>query len=73
MHDNLYNRRLMHGFWDNIFECQGNLPDAREGATISLLNEKIYVFGGFSRILFDDLKVLDLVSGIWKQILPTED
>lgn len=72
VHNNLQNRKLMHGFWDNIFQCSGSLPETREGASTNLLNDRLFIFGGFSRILFNDLKAMNLSNNHWKQILPVE-
>ena len=67
---NLYNRRLLHGFWDALSNSTGNMPDAREGACMVAHNSNLYVFGGFSHSLFNDIKVFSMQENHWSHIKP---
>ena len=58
----------MHGFWNSLSECKGVVPDTREGASMTKIKSNIYIFGGFSRVLFNDLKVLNLETLKWNSI-----
>lgn len=71
--ESLHNRSLMHGFWDTYSEFSGTQPDAREGATMNQLNGVLYIFGGFSRVMFNDLKILSLESLKWKSFSDEKD
>ena len=66
----LDNRALMVGMWDNI-DTVGSTPDSREGASACLMGNKIFVFGGFSRLLFKDIRYIDTSDYRWKMIVPT--
>ena len=68
LENKLFNKKLIHGFWNNLQEVKGVSPDAREGATITKIKSNLYVFGGFSRELFNDLKVLCLESFKWRSV-----
>ena len=54
----------MSALWDNNF-TQGSTPHSREGATACLINGKIYMFGGFARDVYSDLRVLDRSENKW--------
>jgi N-acetylneuraminic acid mutarotase len=51
-----------------INESKGSLPEARKGATMNIINNQLYVFGGFSRDTFNDLKVFDLTTNKWNDV-----
>lgn len=70
--ENLYSRRLLYGFWDTISNSTGNIPDAREGACMAVHNGNLYVFGGFSHSLFNDIKVFNLQENHWRHIKPSK-
>jgi hypothetical protein len=57
--ENLHSRRLLHGIWDAYSNCSGNIPDAREGACMAIHNGQLFVFGGFSHSLLNDIKVFN--------------
>ena len=63
----------MHGFWDTYQEYGGTLPEAREGASMTQLNGALYIFGGFSRVMFNDMKVLSLDNLKWKSAFEEKD
>ena len=64
----LRNKRLYHGYWDAINETSGSLPESRKGASMNLCNNEIYIFGGFSRDTYNDLKVFNLNTNHWREI-----
>jgi N-acetylneuraminic acid mutarotase len=47
---------------------QGNLPEAREGASMVAINRRIFLFGGLSRGLFNDVRVLRADNWTWSQM-----
>lgn len=52
-------KEILTGLW-NIVKTSGSIPDSREGTTVGMVDNKIYVFGGFSRDIYKDIKILDL-------------
>lgn len=64
-------RALMMGMWDTI-DTVGSTPDSREGASACLMGDKIFVFGGFSRLLFKDIRYIDTSDFRWKMIDPVQ-
>ena len=70
--DSLYSNKLMYGFWDTVGECTGTHPDAREGHGMAIVNNQLYVFGGFARNLFNDMKVLNLETKHWTHLMHKE-
>ena len=64
----LRNKRIYHGYWDTISETSGCLPESRKGATMNVMNNEIYVFGGFSRDTYNDLKVLNVNQSHWREV-----
>lgn len=66
--DSLYSQRLLQGYWDTIGATTGSHPDAREGHGMIMHKSQLYVFGGFARNLFNDVKVLDLANKHWTHL-----
>ncbi len=60
----------MYGMW-SVLGQHGSLPHSREGASASVIDNSFYVFGGFSRDLFGDLRCFDIHSGQWR-IIPQQ-
>ena len=54
--DALLARKLLHGYWDCVTDAKGALPDSREGSTMAMVGETVYVFGGFSRDIYNDTR-----------------
>lgn len=48
----------------------GHRPEAREGASLVVVNRKMYLFGGRCRMLFNDVKMLDCETLKWKAQKP---
>lgn len=47
-------------------ECSGTVPDARSGHQAVVVNDLIYVIGGWNSMLqFDNMHVLDTTTGVW--------
>lgn len=62
----LRKKKLDHGYWDLIKDTSGCLPESRKGASMNLVANEIYVFGGFSRETFNDLKVFNISQHHWR-------
>lgn len=41
-------RSLLYGIWSEL-EQAGQIPETREGATSALVENRMFIFGGFSR------------------------
>ena len=66
--EELGQKKIFHCYWDILNESKGCLPEARKGATMNMINNQLYVFGGFSRDTFNDLKVFDLTVCKWQDV-----
>ena len=66
----LRNKRIYHGYWDAINDVHGCLPESRKGASMNLVNNEIYVFGGFSRDTYNDLKCFNINTSKWREVQP---
>ena len=55
----------MSGLWECNYAL-GNMPHSREGGSGCLIGDDLYIFGGFSRDLFGDLRVLNTDINKWK-------
>ena len=64
--DALLARKLLHGYWDSVTDVRGALPDAREGSTMAMVGETVYVFGGFSRIIYNDTRAYNQDTNTWR-------
>ena len=65
MTDELLQRKLFHGFWDCATDDKGSIPDSREGAAIAMVDNTIYLFGGFSREIYNDTRLYDVDTRTW--------
>lgn len=52
-------------FWEKKHGL-GYIPSAREGATLTQVNRRLYLFGGESRSLFNDVKILNPETWKWE-------
>ena len=68
MSDKLVARQLLHGYWDSITEAKGPLPDSRESSAMAMVDDTIYVFGGFSREIYNDTRAYDMSCRTWRPI-----
>ena len=66
MYELLNERKIYHGYWDCIHDVKGCIPASRKGASMNFIENEIYIFGGFSRDTYNDLKVLNLDSCRWR-------
>ena len=57
--------RPVEVFWEKKHGT-GFIPSAREGATLTLINHKLYLFGGESRTLFNDVMILSPEQWRWE-------
>ena len=58
---------MLYGIWE-IANLQGSVPNTREGATACLIDQKLYLFGGFGRDIFNDMYYVTLDDYRWKFI-----
>ncbi len=56
---------MIYGKW-SIVQQTGSIPDSREGAAACVIDSSLYIFGGFSRDLFADLRIFDLQQQRWR-------
>ena len=63
--DKLEKKEMMYGLW-NILSTSGSIPQSREGGTCCVIDSNLYVFGGFSRDIYNDIRVLDLNHMKWR-------
>ena len=54
--------QMISGIWENV-NTIGATPDTREGCAGQVLHNFLFIFGGFSRDLYSDLRKIDLVNG----------
>jgi hypothetical protein len=69
--NDLNSNRMMKGVWESMV-TSGNQPEAREGHCMINTGSHVYVFGGFARSLFSDLKMLTLSTLHWRGITPKD-
>ena len=68
MTDMLLARKCLHGYWDCETNAKGSLPDTREGSTMAMIDNTIYVFGGFSREIYNDTRAFDVDTKTWRVV-----
>jgi len=66
--DQLGDKRIFHGYWDCLNEVKGCLPESRKGSTMNMIDNQCYIFGGFSRDTYNDLKVFDVFMNKWNTV-----
>ena len=59
---------MFHGYWDSIQDTKGGIPESRKGTTMNLVGNELYIFGGFSRGTYNDLKILNLNTNKWREV-----
>lgn len=57
--------RTIEIFWEKKHSL-GNAPSTRKGATLTLVNRKLYLFGGECRTLLNDMRVLSPDTLKWE-------
>ena len=67
-HTLLKNKQMYHGYWDIIEEKSGCIPDSRKGFSMNIVDNDIYVFGGFARDTFNNLKRFNIKQGRWSDV-----
>lgn len=55
-------------FYWSIKPLSGSRPESREGASMLLLDRKVYLFGGQSMVKRNDLRVMHPDSGVWSMV-----
>lgn len=58
---------LMTAIWESSL-TMGSTPHSREGSTACLINNNIYMFGGFARDIYNDFRILDRSENKWIMI-----
>jgi len=48
---------MLKALWETKL-CTGTLPDSRESCAMVSLGNEIYMYGGYGRELFDDVRLL---------------
>lgn len=59
-------------FWEKKHSL-GNAPSTRKGATMTLVNRKLYLFGGECRTLLNDIRVLSPETLKWEAPILSKD
>ena len=59
---------MHHGYWDCINDVKGCLPESRKGNSMNVVGNELYIFGGFSRDTYNDLKIFDIFSSKWREV-----
>lgn len=49
-------------------QTEGHIPEAREGAAMVVINRRIFLFGGLSRELYNDIRMLRTDNWCWSQV-----
>ena len=62
--ESLESKKMVYGLW-SVNNQNGSIPHSREGATACIIDNTLYLFGGFSRDLFGDFRTYDLNSCHW--------
>jgi hypothetical protein len=57
-------------YWETL-DTTGNVPEARAGASLHEIGNHIYLFGGYSRRGFNDIKRISKYTWSW-QAVPTK-
>jgi hypothetical protein len=52
-----HENQIKKGLWQIIENVSGSIPSSMEGATLCYCSNKLYLFGGFSRDVYDELKI----------------
>lgn len=60
-------QRSLSVFWD-VKKAEGYQPEAREGATVNLINCRLFMFGGQCRTRFNDIRVLNYQTWYWDRL-----
>jgi hypothetical protein len=66
--NHIQRHRSLAVFWD-IKKTEGYQPEAREGATLNLINCRLYMFGGQCRSRFNDIRVLNYQTWHWDRLI----
>lgn len=56
--EKLENKTMLKGLWDSSTQI-GSIPDSRESCCMVGIGKDIYMYGGYGRELFDDLRILN--------------
>ena len=73
MTEGLLQRSIFHGYWDCITDDKGSIPDSREGSAMAMVDNTIYLFGGFSREIYNDTRYYEIDNNVWGTVNPGPD
>ena len=73
MTEGLLQRSIFHGYWDCITDDKGSIPDSREGSAMAMVDNTIYLFGGFSREIYNDTRYYEIDNNVWGTVQPGPD
>lgn len=63
-------KKIFKGFWKILDSITGSTPPTMEGATLCYSNNALYLFGGFSRDVYDEMRICDLNKKKWSIVPP---
>eukprot|EP00347_Sterkiella_histriomuscorum_P001925 403370142 len=63
--EKIASKQIQKGLWE-VRQCIGQLPDSRESISIVAIGKEVYLYGGYGRELFDDLRILECYGQQWK-------
>ena len=50
-------KQMPKGVWE-VKHCVGSVPDSRESTSMVVIGREVYLYGGYGRELFDDIRIL---------------
>lgn len=62
---NLEQKKIPRGLWD-VKHTIGSLPDSREKCSMVGIGREVYIYGGYGRQLFEDLRILHCSGQYWQ-------
>ena len=63
-------KEIVQGYWRTLDSLLGSAPSSKEGTVIVYDNNKLYLFGGFAREVYNDMKILDINKKKWYTVVP---
>ncbi|CDW80498.1 kelch motif family protein [Stylonychia lemnae] len=70
--DKLEKQEICQALW-SILPHYAQIPESREGVSIQIIRDNVYIYGGFSRELFGQIRIYDFCSGKWSIIDNTSE
>lgn len=63
-------KAILSGGWKVIEGFSGSTPPSMEGTAICFTKNSLYLFGGFSRDVYDDMRICDFNTKKWTIVTP---